>query len=174
MAQRQVNIVIPHSSILSFPSLCPVPFLYLFLGVWVWVCTVRVDLNLQIYPTPHNSTNSLLSHTFTKILSITLGIFVSGVPPSPRRKTFETVNTLFECFNQSVRLYPNRPFLGHRPVTVDPATGTTTASGYAWKSYKEVDERRTNFGSGLVKIKADILKLSSSAKLNLGIYAVRN
>lgn len=58
----------------------------------------------------------------------------------------------YEMFNFGLGRCYDRPCLGHRPI--NPTTGELEPF-YIWQSYKDVDRRRTDFGSGLLKLQAD-------------------
>ena len=58
----------------------------------------------------------------------------------------DLVKTSYENFQNSRRKFPQKPFLGHRPI----ANGT--AGPYVWSTYEEVGKRADNFGSGLVRL----------------------
>ena len=59
-----------------------------------------------------------------------------------------TILTYFDAFEASVKRKPNANCLGKRPW--DPVTKTW--GNYTWQTYKEVAERRKNFGAGLVEL----------------------
>ncbi|KAL0259184.1 medium-chain fatty acid-CoA ligase faa2 [Diplodia seriata] len=60
----------------------------------------------------------------------------------------ETVQTLHDAFEQSANNNPGSRCLGYRPY--DPVTKTYGA--YVWEDYATVQQRRRNFGAGLVKV----------------------
>lgn len=67
---------------------------------------------------------------------------------------FQNVTTLYENFQNAVRLFPDRPCLGTR-VWETVGKGKKAAEGwgrYLWKSYKQVAGRVDYLGSGLCKL----------------------
>ncbi|KAK7208553.1 hypothetical protein BZA70DRAFT_54060 [Myxozyma melibiosi] len=60
--------------------------------------------------------------------------------------------TLYDCFENAVRLYADRDFLGRREYV--PKYGTW--SPFIWESYGRVAERRTDLGSGLLRVAKDV------------------
>eukprot|EP00434_Breviolum_minutum_P028927 symbB.v1.2.025586.t1/scaffold2492.1/size77838/4 len=57
------------------------------------------------------------------------------------------VKTSYENFQNARRKYPNKPFLGHRPIAADGSAGP-----YVWSTFEEVGKRSENFGSGLINL----------------------
>ncbi|KAJ3317965.1 hypothetical protein HDU76_000995 [Blyttiomyces sp. JEL0837] len=104
------------------------------------------------------------------------GIFRSNLPFSPRRAEFQHLKTLYEGFEHTVKKYPNRPFLGHRPTVRDPVSGNVISQGYVWQTYKQVHERTRKFASGLLKAYDDFVVgaggQGDASGWHLGIYAV--
>lgn len=60
--------------------------------------------------------------------------------------------TEYEIFNFGLGRSYHKPCFGHRPI--NPITGELEKF-FVWQSYKEIDRRRTEFGSGLLKLQAD-------------------
>ncbi|KAI8609930.1 hypothetical protein BC830DRAFT_1148206 [Chytriomyces sp. MP71] len=98
------------------------------------------------------------------------GIYKSLLPMSKLHKEKLHIKTLTEGFTDTVKKYPNRPALGHRPKSVD-ASGKVAWGNYQWQSYRRVSERRTNFGSGVVSLVRDILK-DGDTRFHVAIYAL--
>lgn len=69
---------------------------------------------------------------------------VDGIMP------YETseVTTLFESFERTVKTGPKNDCMGHREY--DPVTKIW--GPYVWQSYETVQQRRNNFGSGLLNL----------------------
>ncbi|KAF9359726.1 hypothetical protein BGX26_011587 [Mortierella sp. AD094] len=87
-----------------------------------------------------------------------------AVPPS-----FPHVTTIYEAFQNGLRVSPNGPLLGSRQY--DPVT--KTFGGYVWQTYTEVSGRITRFGSGLVKIHQDVHQLAEAAqRWTVGIWGI--
>eukprot|EP00386_Alphamonas_edax_P015601 GDKI01047601.1.p1 GENE.GDKI01047601.1~~GDKI01047601.1.p1 ORF type:complete len:689 (-),score=256.97 GDKI01047601.1:143-2209(-) len=57
----------------------------------------------------------------------------------------EGIHTLYDLFERAVKMNPNGEFLGTRERLAD-----GTAGAYHWKTYSQVKNIATNFGSGLV------------------------
>ncbi|KAI9618171.1 hypothetical protein H4Q26_012516 [Puccinia striiformis f. sp. tritici PST-130] len=57
--------------------------------------------------------------------------------------------TYYEVFNFGLGKSYDKPCLGHRPT--NPVTGELEPF-YVWQSYKDVDRRRTEFGSGIMHL----------------------
>ncbi|KAH9464397.1 hypothetical protein Pst134EB_003924 [Puccinia striiformis f. sp. tritici] len=60
--------------------------------------------------------------------------------------------TYYEVFNFGLGKSYDKPCLGHRPT--NPVTGELEPF-YVWQSYKDVDRRRTEFGSGIMHLQAE-------------------
>lgn len=60
--------------------------------------------------------------------------------------------TEYESFNHGLGTAFDKPCLGHRPI--NPTTGDFEPF-FIWQSYAEIDKRRTEFGSGLIKLRKD-------------------
>ncbi|KAI5308791.1 hypothetical protein KEM55_004861, partial [Ascosphaera atra] len=71
------------------------------------------------------------------------------VGAGPLVETFDPkVRTAHDMFEAGVAKSANRPCLGWRPY--DPVK--KTVGDYVWMDYKTVQERRANFGAGIVEI----------------------
>ncbi|KAJ3411439.1 hypothetical protein HDV05_002174 [Chytridiales sp. JEL 0842] len=99
------------------------------------------------------------------------GIYRSAVRPTELVKDFPTIKTCHDAFENGLKISPNGNCLGHRPSVRDPVTGELKSGDYVWQSYKQVAERRINFGCGLMKVYNDVVK-ETEPKWKLGIYAV--
>ncbi|KAI9203595.1 uncharacterized protein BJ171DRAFT_137214 [Polychytrium aggregatum] len=88
-------------------------------------------------------------------------------------KPIEGASTIYEIFEYRLRrIDKSKRFLGKRsPGPVDPATGKPTWSDYTWESFETVSQRRLNFGYGLRKLWADVIKGDDNEKWTLGLYA---
>ncbi|EGG06540.1 uncharacterized protein MELLADRAFT_116457 [Melampsora larici-populina 98AG31] len=60
--------------------------------------------------------------------------------------------TEYESFNHGLGVGFDKPCLGHRPI--NPTTGDFEPY-FVWQTYAEIDKRRTEFGSGLIKLRKD-------------------
>ncbi|EME85797.1 uncharacterized protein MYCFIDRAFT_41272 [Pseudocercospora fijiensis CIRAD86] len=65
-----------------------------------------------------------------------------------------SITTAHEMFEQSAKRVPTNKCLGHRPY--DPATKTW--GNYVWENYAQIQERRKNFGVGLVALHEQVGK----------------
>ncbi|KAK1775555.1 hypothetical protein QBC45DRAFT_241285 [Copromyces sp. CBS 386.78] len=73
---------------------------------------------------------------------------------SPLLETFDPAHqTVHDLFEASVEKVPNKKCLGWRPWN---AATKTYEPKYVWISYKEVAERRKNFGAGIVALHKSI------------------
>lgn len=63
-----------------------------------------------------------------------------------------TITTAHDVFEHTAKRLPNAKCLGHRPY--DPAS--KTFGPYEWETYAQVQERRKNFGIGLVHLHQEI------------------
>ncbi|KAK9449899.1 eukaryotic long-chain fatty acid CoA synthetase (LC-FACS) [Limtongia smithiae] len=77
------------------------------------------------------------------------------------------VQTLYEGFENTVRTRGDAKFLGHREYIPE----YKTWSAYKWESYSRVAERRTDFGSGLLRLARDFAGITELTNFPVGIYA---
>ncbi|CAL1528256.1 unnamed protein product [Lymnaea stagnalis] len=70
---------------------------------------------------------------------------------------FDDVTTLYEGFQRGIRVSGDKPCLGWKPTPETP---------YQWLTYKQVNERATAFGAGLVK-----LGLKPENDTRVGLYS---
>ncbi|KAK3386951.1 hypothetical protein B0H63DRAFT_468717 [Podospora didyma] len=85
----------------------------------------------------------------------------------PLLETFDpSLQTFHDLFEDSVRRVPNQKCLGWRPW--NPVTKTWEPK-YVWISYKEVAERRKNFGAGLVELQKQ--NGVTETKYGVGLWA---
>lgn len=76
--------------------------------------------------------------------------------------------TYYEVFNFGLGRSYDKPCLGHRPI--NPVSGELEPF-YVWQSYKDVDRRRTDFGSGLMRLQAEgKLGTSNRTDWTLGMW----
>ncbi|KAF1811064.1 long-chain-fatty-acid-CoA ligase/ protein binding protein [Eremomyces bilateralis CBS 781.70] len=80
-------------------------------------------------------------------------------------ETFDPeVRTIHDSFEVSSKLYPTNRCLGYRPW--DPKS--RTFGDYLWESYKQIAERRNNFGSGIVQLHKELGV--TDAKYGVGLF----
>lgn len=85
--------------------------------------------------------------------------------------------TVYEAFEHGLKIAgKGAPCLAKRPLISkkDAATGVPVWAPYAWQSFGQVQERRLNFGSGLVKLHGETGGGIDDQQWTFGIYAVRN
>ncbi|KAJ3405864.1 Long chain acyl-CoA synthetase 7 peroxisomal, partial [Chytridiales sp. JEL 0842] len=82
------------------------------------------------------------------------------------------LKTMVDVLEEGLKHNASSPFLGHRPAITDPLTGAKVYKPYEWQTYKTVNERRIDFGCGLMKVYKDTLKEAAKEKWFLGIYAI--
>ena len=73
-----------------------------------------------------------------------------------------TIQTLYDNFQQGLRLSRDKPCLGQR----------SPSGEYQFQTYAQVAERFTHFGSGLVKLMSSVGRASESTGAHVGIYAI--
>ncbi|KAG0303281.1 hypothetical protein BGZ98_006818 [Dissophora globulifera] len=78
------------------------------------------------------------------------------------------IGTLYELFQNSVSLYSEREFLGHRPYNA----ASQTYGSYVWQTYGEVDKRVNAFGSGVMHLNSVILGNQRQNRWSLGIWSL--
>jgi hypothetical protein len=61
-----------------------------------------------------------------------------------------TFKTTTEIFDNGLKLRPNAPFLGRRPLVS--ATPLKFADHYVWETYSQIDKRRRNLGSAIYSL----------------------
>ncbi|EQC24827.1 hypothetical protein SDRG_17281 [Saprolegnia diclina VS20] len=79
------------------------------------------------------------------------------------KEALPTTMTLVESLAKTVATYPDRPFVGHRPLDANNVAGP-----YTWQTYAECATRIQNFGSGLVT--HNMLEPTDDGHKFLGIY----
>ncbi|KAJ3287129.1 Long-chain-fatty-acid--CoA ligase 5 [Rhizoclosmatium sp. JEL0117] len=100
------------------------------------------------------------------------GVFRSTLPTSALHKQKLHLSTVTELFQESVKLFPNRPMLGHRPKSIDAATGKPVWGDYLWQSYRRISERRVNLGSGIMSIYSSVCGGEVGDKFHVALYSV--
>ncbi|RKP12654.1 hypothetical protein BJ684DRAFT_20819 [Piptocephalis cylindrospora] len=79
------------------------------------------------------------------------------------------VQTLYENFEHGLKVNPNGRCFGHRPIhPKDP----TKAMPYVWQTYREIGERRTHFGSGLLHLYETHVDGTGDPGWRLGFYSM--
>ncbi|KAI8600989.1 hypothetical protein EDD21DRAFT_375648 [Dissophora ornata] len=92
--------------------------------------------------------------------------FVNGMverlSPAPH------IRTLYDLFRNSVSLYSDLDFLGHRPY--DPVS--QSYGSYVWQTYGQVEKRVNAFGSGIMHLNNVILGNPQLSRWSLGIWSL--
>jgi long-chain acyl-CoA synthetase len=70
-----------------------------------------------------------------------------------------------------MNINPDKDCMGYRPLLPNAAKGGPTHGPYKWLSYRQVAERRADFGSGMKKLQKDDIGTVDKG-WNLGIYSV--
>ncbi|RKP12653.1 hypothetical protein BJ684DRAFT_20818 [Piptocephalis cylindrospora] len=79
------------------------------------------------------------------------------------------VQTLYENFQYGVKSYPDSTLIGYRPFNIQ--TGKHE-NYYTWQTFREVNERVTNLGSGLLQLQSTLSSDSvRRGGWNLGLYS---
>ncbi|KAJ3255906.1 Long chain acyl-CoA synthetase 7 peroxisomal [Boothiomyces macroporosus] len=96
-------------------------------------------------------------------------VYRSTISPNELLTDFPGRSTQQDIFNHTVKHFPNSPFLGTRYPIVK--NGVVTWSEYQFKTYKQIDEERTHFGSGLVHL-YDQYVVDKAPQWFLGVFSV--
>ncbi|KAF9111908.1 hypothetical protein BGX27_004254 [Mortierella sp. AM989] len=84
-------------------------------------------------------------------------------------KAFPHVKTIYDAFQNGLRISPDKPMLGSR--SYDPVT--KKFGDYVWLTYTEVSDRITRFGSGLIKVHQDAFQLAEvTQRWTVGIWGI--
>ncbi|CAG8638341.1 6680_t:CDS:10 [Acaulospora morrowiae] len=96
------------------------------------------------------------------------GIYRNALRPDSLIVTYRPdVKTLYENFQYALKISGDRPLLGHKPFN----KATRKFEPYSWQTYKQVAERVTNFGSGLMHLNDNVIKNPNSKQWAVGIYS---
>ncbi|KAI7878455.1 acetyl-CoA synthetase-like protein [Lichtheimia hyalospora FSU 10163] len=77
------------------------------------------------------------------------------------------VNNLYDIFRSGYDKSCDQPCLGHRPMV-----NGVLGDYYEWQTYRQVDERIKNFGSGLQLFAHEELGIKQSGTVPLGVWSV--
>ncbi|KAI9322692.1 hypothetical protein BX666DRAFT_2117895 [Dichotomocladium elegans] len=90
-----------------------------------------------------------------------------------RSELVETVSpkikTMYDLFHAGMKISRDRPCLGYRPI-INEKTGER--GQYVWQTYRQVNHRITNFGSGLMNVINHTLNDPRTRQVPIGIWAV--
>ncbi|CAG8635725.1 11755_t:CDS:10, partial [Cetraspora pellucida] len=77
------------------------------------------------------------------------------------------VKTLYDNFQFGLKISTDRNCIAHRPYNKI----TKRYEGYVWQTYRQVAERFTNFGSGLLHLSESVIKNSKVQQWCVGIHS---
>ncbi|KAI9266741.1 hypothetical protein BDA99DRAFT_506557 [Phascolomyces articulosus] len=97
------------------------------------------------------------------------GVYRNAMYPELVERTSPKVQNMFDLFRDGLKIARDRPCLGHRPI-VNEKTGER--GQYVWQTYRQVNSRITNFGSGLLNLLNHQLNDSRTKGIPIGIWAV--
>ncbi|KAI8384984.1 uncharacterized protein BYT42DRAFT_564291 [Radiomyces spectabilis] len=97
------------------------------------------------------------------------GVYRNAVHTELTQSFSPKVKTMYDLFKNGLRISRDRPCLGHRPI-VNPKTGQR--GNYVWQTYREVNHRVTNFGSGLLDMINNTLNNPRTQNIPIGIWSV--
>lgn len=79
------------------------------------------------------------------------------------------IKTTIDLFNTGYKVSKDRPCLGHRPVK-NAATGER--GPYVWQTYRQINHRVTNFGSGLMNHLNHTMNDPRTSNIPIGIWSI--
>ncbi|KAK9463150.1 eukaryotic long-chain fatty acid CoA synthetase (LC-FACS) [Lipomyces oligophaga] len=85
----------------------------------------------------------------------------------PIERLHPAIGTMYDAFENTVRNFTDSKCLGHREYMPQ----YKKWSHYIWETYGQVAERRTDFGSGLVKLARDVVGMADPQKFPVAIYS---
>ncbi|CAG8476589.1 401_t:CDS:10 [Ambispora gerdemannii] len=78
------------------------------------------------------------------------------------------VGTIYEAFQYSLKRYPARPLLGHRPFD----KSTKKYGDYVWQTYSQINERVNNLGSGICFVLEKEFGFKKIVGSTLGVWSL--
>ncbi|CAG8740330.1 15278_t:CDS:2, partial [Cetraspora pellucida] len=98
------------------------------------------------------------------------GHYRNALLPDGQLKTLPDpgVTRLYDIWQNSLKKYKDRECLGIRQF--DGKTGKF--GDYIWQTFEQVDKRITNFGSGLLHLKLNIIKDGQAENFIVGICSI--
>ncbi|CAG8826562.1 34136_t:CDS:2, partial [Gigaspora margarita] len=117
-----------------------------------------IDYNKQSFVIPGTERNGQTGH------------YRNALYPDGQLKTSPDpgFTRLYDIFQNSLKKFRNRECLGTRQFDEK----TRNFDDYVWQTYEQVNERITNFGSGLLHLKLNIIKDGQIEKFIIGICSV--
>ncbi|KAG1149273.1 hypothetical protein G6F37_005233 [Rhizopus arrhizus] len=97
------------------------------------------------------------------------GIYRNAKRPVVEETFSPKVTTMIECFNHGLKLSKDRPCVGIRTVK---NVETGERGPYVWLTYRKVNHRLTNFGSGLLNYLNHTMNDTRTRQIPIGIWSV--
>ncbi|KAI8993667.1 hypothetical protein BDB01DRAFT_832453 [Pilobolus umbonatus] len=97
------------------------------------------------------------------------GIYRNAIQTELQATFSPKVKTTVDLFNTGLKMSKDRPCLGVRPIK-NPATGER--GPYEWQTYRQVNHRITNFGSGLMNHLNHTMNEPRTSKIPIGIWSI--
>ncbi|KAG9302450.1 hypothetical protein G9A89_006414 [Geosiphon pyriformis] len=96
------------------------------------------------------------------------GIYRNAFYPETLTVSFSpNVTTLYDNFQNAIKISRNRHCIGHRPYNKN----AQKYENYVWQTYQEVADRATLFGSGLIYLSETVVKNPETQQWPVGIYS---
>ncbi|KAI8077880.1 uncharacterized protein BX664DRAFT_287488 [Halteromyces radiatus] len=95
------------------------------------------------------------------------GIYRNAVRTELVERFSPKVHTMYDIFQHGYKISKDRPCLGHRSVNASGKHGP-----YVWETYRQVNHRIINFGSGLMNLINHTLNDPRTKSIPLGIWSV--
>ncbi|CEG68522.1 hypothetical protein RMATCC62417_04770 [Rhizopus microsporus] len=98
----------------------------------------------------------------------------SGIYRNAKRPVVETtfspkVTTIIDCFNYGLKISKDRPCIGIRSVK---NVETGERGPYVWQTYRQINHRLTNFGSGLMNYLNHTMGETRTRQIPIGIWSI--
>ncbi|KAG0947395.1 hypothetical protein G6F57_001943 [Rhizopus arrhizus] len=97
------------------------------------------------------------------------GVYRNAKRPVVEETFSPKVTTMIECFNHGLKLSKDRPCVGIRTVK---NVETGERGPYVWLTYRKVNHRLTNFGSGLLNYLNHTMNDTRTRQIPIGIWSV--
>ncbi|RCH98973.1 hypothetical protein CU097_014361 [Rhizopus azygosporus] len=98
----------------------------------------------------------------------------SGIYRNAKRPVVETtfspkVTSIIDCFNYGLKISKDRPCIGVRSVK---NVETGERGPYVWQTYRQINHRLTNFGSGLMNYLNHTMGETRTRQIPIGIWSI--
>ncbi|EIE89627.1 hypothetical protein G6F47_004463 [Rhizopus delemar] len=97
------------------------------------------------------------------------GVYRNAKRPVVEETFSPKVTTMIECFNHGLKLSKDRPCVGIRTVK---NVETGERGPYVWLTYRKVNHRLTNFGSGILNYLNHTMNDTRTRQIPIGIWSV--